>query len=252
MCACFGELAKTIFGITPFLGSFSLAAVCAALLLVSRKNTLIINAVIGAIIFIAAASVCLYLLGYREHQTFGTVGAVSAAVSGASYAGYNLISAGTVIASGRIFLHKKWDGILCGIASGIMIFLLLIMMWGIISIYYGKIDLGELPMLTLTMRESKALTIGYAVIIGAAVLTTALSNGMCAADYLGGFLGYKKSVIICMAMGVALGGAGFSRLIGTAYRFFGAVGILISGDIICKTVKKLQKEKNGVFERKND
>lgn len=244
MCACFGELAGILFGLNSAVGSVLLAALTAAVLLRGSKSTVTINAAVGAVIFVAAAAVCLYLLGYREHQTFMPL---KAAASGISYAGYNLITSGTVLASGRVFLKKRGEGYLTGIVSGMMIFILLTLMWAIISVYYGRINLGELPMLTLTLRESRALALCYSVVMAAAVFTTAVSNGLCAVEYLRLYMGHKRAVGLCAALGLVLSGAGFSRLIDTAYRYCGMAGILISVIVMIAMIKRMKKSEKRRF-----
>ena len=244
MCACFGEIAGMLFGIKPVFGALALAALTAAVLLRGKKSTVIINSAVGAVIFVAAAAVCLYLLGYREHQSFAPL---NAAVSGVSYAGYNLITAGAVLTSGRIFLKKRGEGYLTGIVSGIMIFILLTLMWAIISVYYGKINLGELPMLTLTLRESRALALCYSLIMSAAVFTTAVSNGLCATEYARVYIGQKRAVVLCAALGLILSGTGFSRLIDTAYRYCGIAGIVIAVAVMTMMAKKIKKSEKQRF-----
>lgn len=242
MCACFGELMNMLFGINKLLGAVLLAGVTTLVLFTGSEGTAAVNAAIGVIMFIAAATVCLYLLGYREHQTFAPIGA---AVSGINYAGYNLITSGTILASGRIFLKKRGDGFVAGAVSGIMIFILLTLMWGIISIYYGKINLGELPMMTLALRESRELALFYGLIIAAAVFTTSISNGLCASQYLEGYLPNKAGAIIVMLLSLILSCVGFSGLIDTVYRYCGAAGIILAFALIfrIKKYKKIDKQR---------
>lgn len=238
MCACFGELLSVMFGFDCRIGAAILAVLTAAVLLKGRESTVVLNSTIGAVLFVAVSAVCLYLLGYREHQSFA---AIEAAVSGASYAGYNLITAGTVLTSGRMFLKRRGEGYMVGVVSGIMIYILMTLMWGIISIYYGKINLGELPMLTLTLRESRTLALVYSVIMAAAVFTTALSNGLYASEHLKYYIERKHAVCLCVALGAVLSGAGFSRLINTAYRYSGAAGIIIAVGVMVCILKKMKK-----------
>ena len=236
MCACFGELCETFLGLGRAAGAFFLAVISATALLTGKEGSMKLNALLGIIIFIFAAALCLYLLGYREHQTFN---AVDAAASGVVYAGYNLISAGAVLAAGRGFLRNRGDGYLMGVASGLMVLILLTLMWGIISVYYGKIDLGELPMITLAMRESHTLAVIYAAVMGAAVFTTALSNGLCASQYISNIAGRKYAVLICMALGFSMSGAGFSTLVATVYKYSGMIGMIIASVVVYRAVKRM-------------
>ena len=221
MCACFGELLSVMLGFDSIIGAAVLAVITAAVLLTGNENAVILNSAVGALLFVSASAVC--------------------AVSGVSYAGYNLITAGTVLSSGRIFLKRRGEGYLAGIVSGIMIFILLTLMWSIISVYYGKINLGELPMLTLALRESRALALVYSVIMAAAVFTTALSNGLYAAEYLKYYMERKRAVLLCAGLGLVLSGAGFSRLIDTAYRYSGAAGIVIAAAVVVGGIKRMKK-----------
>lgn len=238
MCACFGELLSVMFGVKSLIGAAVLAVLTAAALLWGMEGAVVLNSAIGTVLFVAVSAVCLYLLGYREHQSFA---AIEAAASGVSYAGYNLITAGTVLTSGRMFLKHRGDGYMVGVVSGIMIYILMTFMWGIISIYYGKINLGELPMLTLTLRESRSLALAYSVIMAAAVFTTALSNGLYASEYLKYYMERKRAVCLCVSLGAVLSGAGFSRLIDTAYRYSGAAGIVIAVSVMICGLKRMKK-----------
>lgn len=240
MEACFGEMCALFYGLPNFAGALLLGGVCMILLIKGASATLKFNGAVGAVLFIAAASVCLFLLGYREHQTFsGLSMAINSTVSGSVYAGYNLITVGVVLANGRMFLKNKNEGILCGAAGGAMIFVLLILMWGIIGIYYGKTDLGEIPMLTLTLRESRYLAYGYSLIMAAAILTTAISSGMCAAEYMENKIGRVKGICLVVGVGIALSGAGFSTLIDRLYRYSGYVGIAAAFAVILKLTKMI-------------
>jgi len=238
MLACFGELGRILFGLPKFTGAVFLSVFCGFLLIKNNKTTLCFNGIAGVVIFILCAAVCLFLLGYREHQTFNNT-AVGAGVSGGVYAGYNLINVGSVLANGRVFLKKRGDGILCGTVTAVMIFVLLTLMWGILGIYYGKIDLGEIPMLTLTMRESAGLSWIYALVIAVAVITTAFSGGMCAVELTETKNGKVKSVVAVMGIGLALSGAGFSGLINTLYRYCGYAGIIAVAFVGFSIFKKM-------------
>lgn len=242
MCACFGELMNMFFNINRSLGAVMLAAVTMLVLFTGSEGSVSVNAAIGIIMFIAATAVCLYLLGYREHQTFAPVGA---AVSGINYAGYNLITSGAVLASGRVFLKNRGDGFITGAAAGLMIFILLTLMWGIIGIYYGKINLGELPMMTLVLRESDELALFYGLIMSAAIFTTSVSNGLCAAQYLKRYVPDGVGAVIVMVISFILSGVGFSGLVNTVYRYCGAAGIILSLSVIFKIMKykKINKQR---------
>ena len=133
---------------------------------------------------------------------------------------------------------------MCAIASALMMFIMMALMWLILSIYYNKIDLGEIPMLTMALRQSRLCGLVYSVLISAAVITTAVSNGLCAVEFIKPYIGEKLSVMMVCVIGFAFGTAGFSRLIDTAYRWCGYAGIIGSIYIVIKSFKFLKnKEK---------
>lgn len=245
MSACFGETVNMLLGIRKLYGSAFLCAVCAAAICAGNAGALRLNAAIGAVMVIGVTAVCFYMLGYREHQAFSQ--GVSGAVSAASYSGYNLLTAGAVLAGLASFLKSRREAWLCGAAACVMMLVMMTLMWLILSIYYGKTDLGELPMLTLTARESGALAAVYGALITAAVFTTALSNGICAVSITEEYLGRGLSAVLVCGAGLAFGTAGFSRLIDTAYRYCGYAGFAAAAFVMSACVKKIKNRENKRF-----
>ena len=242
MSACFGETLYMMLGIERWIGAAAMSGATAVILLSGRKSALKMNAVIGAVIVIGVSAFGFYFLGYREHQAFSNF--TESVVSAVSYPGYNLLTAGAVLAGLSAFLRDVKEARMCAIASAVMMFIMMALMWLILSIYYNKIDLGEIPMLTMALRQSRLCGLVYSVLISAAVITTAVSNGLCAAEFIKPYIGEKLSVMMVCVIGFAFGTAGFSRLIDTAYRWCGYAGIIGSIYIVIKSFKFLKnKEK---------
>lgn len=239
MTACAGEMGAALLGINRFIGSAVFALLCGVILFADSKSTMKINSLLGAIIVVGIIFCCLYILRFREHQTF--LNEASMALSGMSYAGYNLITAGAVLSSMSRCLKDRRSAALASLASGIMLLVLMTLIWGVLGIYYGKINLGEIPMLTMTMRQNKALGAMYSIMLFFAVLTTGVSNGFTILDMKGDRFGRAYTVAVLMMCAVAMSGAGFSRLINTAYRLCGYLGIILAFAVICFSLSNMKK-----------
>ncbi len=226
MLAAGGELGFQLFGIRRTISALALALFCLAMMLVRPESSLKLNAVLGGIIVLGCIVCTLYLLRYREHQAF--MNTTKMIVSGASYTGYNLLTAGAILVPMSARLKTRSDAYMTGFASGFAMLVMLLLMWGLLSIYYDHIDLGEMPMITMALRESRLLAGFYSVLMLLAVITTAASNGIGAVN----IISEKKSrrtaaAVLITAVCFFVSGAGFSRLIDTLYRISGYAGILL-------------------------
>lgn len=237
MAACMGELLYTLTGVKRIWGTALMSLMCLVMLLSGVKGALKANAVMGAVIVVGVTAFGLYLLGYREHQAMAVK--LEPVIAAAAYPGYNLITVGTVVVGVSGFLRSKNEARAFGAVSAVMMGVMMAAVWAILSIYYGKIDLGALPMLTLARRQSEICGMVYALIVGVSVLTTAAANGLCAAELLGERLGKRTAAVLVSMSGAALGTVGFARLIDTAYRWCGYAGIAMVAYVLVKCLKFL-------------
>lgn len=235
MTACAGEIGFAMFGMSRIAGAFIFTILCGAVFFLNRKSIMSINSVLGAVIIFGIVFVCLYILRYREHQVF--LPHAPMVVSGVTYAGYNLITVGAVLSGMSRLLSDGKEAAVSSAASGLMLFIIITLIWGVLGIYYGKINLGEIPMLTMALRQNRLIGVFYSIMLIAAVLTTGVSNGFSVIDMTEGFLGRKTAAVIVMMTGFCLSGAGFSNLINVAYRLCGYAGIIIVFLIIYLFVK---------------
>ncbi len=251
MTACAGEIAFVVCGSQRILGAFIFTLICGMIFFTGGKNIMRINSVLGAVIIFGIIFSCLYILRYREHQTFANTASI--ALSGVAYAGYNLITAGALLSGMSSFLKDKREAAISSAASGFVLFVMITLIWGVLGIYYGKISLGEIPMLTMAFRQNKILGGFYAVMLAFAALTTGVSNGFGIIDILKRKISGKTASILIMATGFCLSGAGFSNLINAAYRACGYAGIVIVIFVLIFTKrykKRSIKEKTKENERK--
>lgn len=245
MTACAGETVKILYGMPVIAGSAAFAAVCGAIFLMKARGIMRINSALGIVIVVGIIFSCLFILRYREHQTFSVQ--PQAVTSGIMYAGYNIIGTGALLTGMSRFLQSKGDARLAAAVSGTVLFILITLIWGVLSIYYGKISLGEIPMLTMTFRQNSLIGNFYGVMLAAAVLTTGISSGFAMIDILVRHMSARKAAVFTVFACFCMSGAGFSVLVNTVYGFCGCVGAAVAVGIMVKCryeMKKREKKRN--------
>lgn len=247
MAACCGEIGYALFGIKSMYGAIILCVLCGAVMMFKTEDALTLNAVIGGIIVVSIITCCLYLLRYREHQVFADNAVML--MSGVSYSGYNLLTAGIILSQLSTRLKSRREAYLTGFVSSFSMLVIMLIMWGLLSIYYGKISLGEIPILTMAMRENQYIASVYAVVLFLAVFSTALSNGIGMVNIISNKFGRKRAVALISACGFCFSAAGFSTLINAVYRACGYIGavflvyMIYHYIIFLKNTKKEEKQR---------
>lgn len=222
-----GETCSALIGIPRVYGMTITAILCLVILSYKQEGFMLFNSIVGAIIIVGVLFTCVYILKYREMSVFAQ-NTVKIGVSSVTYVSYNILTAGVTLAVLSRNIKTGAKSLCVGILSGIILFCMMAGIWAVISIYYNKIPLGEVPMLTLALRQNTALAVSYGFILFAAMLTTAIASGYGVIEMLGGF-GLKRNLVACLvvSMGYLLGGCKFSMLIDVAYRMCGYIGILL-------------------------
>lgn len=232
MAAGSGAMFSELFNISKLYGNIALCLISLFFLVCGSKKALEYNGAIGFVIIIGVISVCLYIIGYREHQTFLNVSGIT--VSALSYAGYNLITAGIVLTKLSPLIKDKTSSMLLGFICGFIMFFIMFLMWIILSIYYEKIELGEMPMLTMAIRQNIPTAVIYSILLFLSILSTAIASGIGFKD----MLNLKLSIPLLLVCAITFGSTGFTNLINTAYRLCGYAGIILPFYIIFKKIKK--------------
>lgn len=238
MTACAGEVGAVLFGVGKIYGAAVFAAVCGIIFVLDGKKIMQINSVLGAVIIFGIIFSCLHILRFREHQAMTNSSAMI--ISGAVYAGYNLLTAGAVLTGMSRFLRSKGEAIISSAAAGFILMIMITLIWGIIGIYYGKISLGEIPMLTMALRQNILMGILYGIMLIFAVLTTGVANGFVVMDTVGKRMGRRKTAVILVVIGFCMSGAGFSALVDSVYRICGYAGIAVVSIIVFKSLKNMK------------
>lgn len=239
LSAC-GTMLNMIFGIPIYAGSFICAVICAMLFCRSTEGVFDINGIIGIILTIGISVCCFYMLRYREYHVFSQ--SARAVGSGYIYSGYNIISVTPVLAVLSRRLKSRSDAAAVSITSGAAIFVLMLLIFSLLSIYHGKIYLGEFPMLTLAARQNKLFSYIYALLLTGAIISTMFSSGGSMIEIFA-LQNNRKSIWAASLCGYLLSLTGFSGLVNTAYRLFGLLGIAVGilTAVICLLKKRNKK-----------
>lgn len=252
MTACAGEMGIVMLGIKRVTGAVIFVLLCGVIFLTGSGRVMKINSVLGAVIVLGMVFCCFYILRFREHQVFLNNAAI--AVSGTAYAGYNLITAGAILSGMSSFISEKREAALSAAVSGIMLFILITLIWCLLGTYHGKINLGEIPMLTIALRQSNLLGTVYSIMLFLAVLTTGISNGFGVVDIAEGKTGRGTAVFVMLFVALCMSGTGFSKLINTVYRVCGYVGMIFVFAVIFLSLKNMNKtvkrRKRAIFKEK--
>ena len=239
MLAAFGEIGRIVTGLSPGICAAICAAFCAFMFCAGVDRVLDLNGLIGLILAAGIITCCLYMLRYREHHVFSEQ--MSAYTNAAVYSGYNLIPAAPVLTALSKRIHKKRDAFASALIAGGALLLMTSLIFAILSIYHGKIDLGSFPMLTLAQRQSDAFAFIYLLLFSGAVITTLFSSGAAVTETFS--LG-KPYIFLFSALSYLAAGAGFGRLIDTAYRICGIAGFALTLYMTVACLKKIISPKN--------
>lgn len=237
MLSAFGSIFGIVTGLSPRICSLLAAVLCAVIFCRSSSALSAFNGTIGILLSSGIAFSCFYILMYRESPTFSAIS--GAAKSACVYSGYNLVSVIPSLAVLSENLKSKSDSAAVSVISGTAIFVLMSLIFAILSMYSGRISLGEFPMLAMAARQNRYFMIFYGALLAAAVVSTLFSASAGIAEAAGN----RRSLIFMLftAMSAyALSGLGFGKLVDTLYRISGIIGIIIcaviSGVCIRKTV----------------
>ncbi len=226
--AMLSAFAEVISGIIPISSAFVGVIVTALSAIILTKGTdkvFALNGIIGIGLVFFMTFAILYILTWREIHTFSPV-IFHSATDGFIYGGYNLVALTPVLISLSKKLNSKGDVVSVTLTTTIITSLLIGLVYILLSIYYNKIELGSLPLLTLAKRQSVGFGVFYTFILSSAIVTTLLSSGGAVISSLS----IKEKPLLIGAVSVlayGLSGIGFSNLINVAYRVCGIAGILL-------------------------
>lgn len=226
-----GETFSELFGLNKLFGVVLILGVTFLVLLFDVRGLMAANGVMAALIIIGTVGVVAYLFFCREIPVFSGFG--KSLLSGGVYTGYNILTGVAVLPAMYSYTKKPAR---VGVISGVAVFFLLTVLWGVISIYYGKVPLGALPMLTICKRHGMIISVIYSVILFMAMLTTAIANAFSVTDAVG--KNRYITLLFVVAVGFFLSAFPFDFMVGKVYRFAGILGGIFGIIILLKNFQK--------------
>lgn len=226
-----GETFTKLFGINKIFGVMLILTITFFVLLFDVRGLIAANGVMAALIIAGTLGVVFFIFLRREIPVFSRMG--ESVISGGLYTGYNILTGVAVLPALSAYIKRP---VRVGVFSTAAIFILLTVLWGIISIYYGKIPLGALPMLTICQRHGSVISGFYTVILFMAMLTTAIANAFSVTDAVG-----KNRMLALTGLvvsGFFLAGFPFDFFVGRLYRVAGLIGVIFGLFILLKIFQK--------------
>ncbi|HIV03058.1 MAG TPA: hypothetical protein IAC74_05735 [Candidatus Aphodoplasma excrementigallinarum] len=248
MAAGSGELFLSGFGAAPVYGMAAMLLACAVVFFFDLKGILTVNAVLAPIM-----AVSLFLLGvvsfvFRDTAVFGS-GILSKLcdnfiVSALIYASYNLLTAIVILAQMRQMVTKKRVALGAAVTGGAALFIIALAIWAAIGLYYGKIELGEMPFLTIVARRGDVMRILYSVVLYFSMFTTAISCGYGVLEWLRHTFRIKKltAIVVLIAVSCPVLTLGFSSIVQNVYSIFGYLGLVLIVYVLADGVRMLSEK----------
>jgi len=235
-----GELLSSVLGINNIYGALIMLVSTHLILLKGYKGFVSAQSFLSIIIVVSIFLFGAYIIFFRE-QTVGVFKPdIEWGVSAISYAGYNLLTAIAILC----IISKDSDAKTTAKASLItflMLLPILTILWFIICIYNGMINLGAMPLLTIAMRQSAFVGYLYCITIFISMLTTAVSNCYALILRLSDFTDKKTAHYLVMASAFLLSGFKFEFIVDKLYRCVGILSVFILFYIAKDFIKNYQK-----------
>ena len=236
MISAFSEMVWQLFEINKRISSVIFALVCAYVIVLPGESIIKWGGYIGLFIVVFICLSCVYMINFRTVKVFSPMTSMS--LSAGVYTAYNAFAVLPVVCKASECMKTKKECRQAGMLSALFSFLSLLLIWSLIMIYYGKIDLGAMPMLTLAARQGTWFKNLYAVIVIAAVLSSAVANSYGIYLKLDKTLktSYKK-IILSILPGWLVASMSFTYIVDKLYRIIGFISIVIIGYILIKIKK---------------
>ncbi len=229
------ELGFGAFGFSKLMSSVLFCIICFFILLMDGEKIIKWGGVAGVFIVVFICFCCIYMINFRCEKVFGNFG--NTVKSALLYTSYNTFAVCPVLCDAAKEIKGEHECRKVGIYSGVFSFMALFLIWCLIMVYYGKISLGAMPMLTLSGRQGIWFLLIYSSVIFISVLSSAVANAY------GIYLKYNKSqnrkftIGIILILGWAVSSFGFTNIVGNLY---GVVGVISGMFPIVFLLKKLK------------
>jgi len=236
MSAGSGALMQNYPGWRYIYGVLAMIALCSLVFLFDLKGILAVNAVLAPVLCIGLITLGISAFLLRDTPAFASefsawVGSGALIknwlVSAVIYSAYNMLTTVVVLADTRSLIRRGRSAVWAGVIGGGVLGIIALIIWAAIGRYYGKTDLGEIPLLAIVSRQGRILSHMYSAILMIAMFTTAVSFGYGFLSRMKDILGYKGSGLVLMLALITIPVAllGFSGIVQKLYALFGYLGI---------------------------
>lgn len=241
MCAAFSKLMGELFGAPYFLCVALFSLLCIVVSYFGSDWICVLNLIIAPILMVGLILISVKGMSDRAIETFAVSGArhhrffMSAVV----YASYNVLSVISILFGLKKYVPSKKIVNISVILSAVLMLAISGSVFLCIEVYFGKIVLGEIPLLTIALRHEAVYHIIYTVVVTGAIFSTAISLGYASLRKRGRQRLKEASLIWCMSIPVCL--MGFENIVKKVYGAFGYLGIPLMILILCFFVKQHKK-----------
>ena len=221
-----GELISSIFGIKKVYGVLLMLVSTHLILKKGYRGFLSAQSFLSVIIVGTILVFGTYMLFFREQNISVFKINTEWSTSAISYAGYNLLTAVAILCILAKDSFKK-STMISSLITFSVLFPILTVLWYIICVYSGMIELGAMPLLSIAKRQSDFMGYFYSITLFTSILTTAVSNSYTLVTRLSDFLDEKKAHYLVMVSGLFLSGLEFEFIVNKMYRFVGIISVVI-------------------------
>lgn len=251
MSAGSGVLLSSLFGWHMLVGVILMLVMSGIVFLFDLKGILTVNGILAPVLCIGLIALGISAFVSRGVPVFaGGISSVSGitrnwVVSAIIYAAYNLLTGVVILSETRPLLKKPGIAVWSGVIGGVSLGIIALVIWGVIKLYYGKVELGELPFLEIVARQGRIVEIIYSVILYIAMFTTSVSCGY-------GFLGRLKEtfgiknitgVLILTLITIPISLMGFSGIIQNLYSAFGYLGLPLVAVVLWDGIRMIRERR---------
>ena len=239
MIGAYSDMASFFSG-TSALHAVVFCVLCAVILFLPQKQVINTCGILGIVIVAAICVFCLYMINNRFVNVFSNYGSMTA--SSLTYTGYNTITVCPMLCSMAADLKSNRECAAAGAVSFVMTLAVLSLVWCLTGIYYGKVPLGNMPMLTISARQGDIFCLGYAAVLFLSMLTSAVAN------CYGIYLRFKSrdvskfiKILMILSGAYLISSFGFLNIVSKLYKAAGYASLTLILFILIKIIKNKDK-----------
>lgn len=243
MSAGSGALFESKFGWNPLWGAGIMLTLCAIVFLFDLKGILAVNSFLAPIMSVGLIVLGIWVFIFRDVSVFAWDAMAGLTknwvVSAIIYGAYNLLTSIVILCDTRSMLNRARTGVWASIVGGGVLGLISLVIWAAIKLYYGKILLGEMPLLTIVARQGKTIENIYSIILYLSMFTTAVSCGYGVLGRLRDSFGLKGivAIVILTLLTIPVTLLGFSGIVQHLYTAFGYLGLPLVAIVLADGVR---------------